>query len=103
MDSRKPAARRSAKGDLSASPPWWSTPPANAMTQGPQMVVGVGGQHYPCPDLDSIDGHITQLWQRLQHARAWARFSAEQSAMVRVYNADIDRLLDMRPSLRARS
>lgn len=51
-------------------------------------VIGSGGTNYPCPDVETLDGHITKL-----HERAAETTFPERAAEFRT---DIDMLLDRR-------
>jgi hypothetical protein len=53
-------------------------------------VFGAEGATYRCPDLASVDAHLASLCARLRHATP--RFPA----LVALFRAEIDRLLDRR-------
>ena len=53
-------------------------------------VIGLHGSTYSCPDLPTLDGHLAALCSRLRHA------SPHFPALVLVFRAEIDRLLERR-------
>lgn len=63
-------------------------------------VVGVAGRSYLCADIDAVDHHLRVLRVRLRNAQEWAYYSPACRTLVDVFREDIDRLLDLRWSLR---
>ena len=55
-----------------------------------RIVDGTRNGRYDCPDLDTLDRHITRLRRRIAAGGTW---SPDVTAVAR---ADIDRLLDRR-------
>jgi hypothetical protein len=68
-----------------------STRPVDTGGHDPLTTVfGAEGATYSCPDLPALDAHLASLCHRLQ--RATPRFPA----LVVLFRAEIDRLLDRR-------
>ena len=54
------------------------------------MVQGTRNHRYDCPDVVSMDRHITRLLQRI------ASVGSQSPKIAAAYRADVDRLLDRR-------